>query len=91
MNKYDQVYHIVTRFTDSPTLRVFFMLYLMAPSEADRQALNDRLWLDAEQFGEQGLEALRREMDTSFEHLPTMVRELHEQVTAYTQRTPAHA
>lgn len=91
MNKYDQVYNIVIRFTDSPTLRVFFMLYLMAPSEVERQTLNDRLWLDAEQFGEQGLEALRKEMDTSFERLPQMVHELHEKVNAATQRTSAHA
>ena len=91
MNKYDQVYNIVTRFTDSPTLRVFFMLYLMAPSEADRQTLTDRLWLDAEQFGEQGLNTLRIEMVKSFDQLPQMVHELHEKVNAATQRTSAHA
>ncbi len=91
MNKYNSVYDIVTQFTDSPTLRVFFTLYLMASSDEERQILNDRLWLDAKQLGEQELETLRKEMDKSFERLPEMVHELHEKVIAFTQRTAAHA
>ncbi|MCY7327066.1 MAG: hypothetical protein LH618_00795 [Saprospiraceae bacterium] len=91
MNKYDQVYEMVTRFTDSPTLRVFFTLYLMASSEIERQTLNERLWVEVGQLAESEQKAIKIAMDLSFDRLPAMVRELHDKVIAATQITSAHA
>ena len=82
MNKYVAVYNMVNRATDSPTLRIFFSLYLMATSDAERKALNERLWLDAEQFSEQEREALQEDMRASFQRLPELVNQLHEKVKA---------
>lgn len=87
MNKYVAVYNMVNRATDSPTLRIFFALYLMATSDAERKALNDRLWLEAEQFSEQEREALREDMRASFLLLPDLVSQLHEKVKAAIQQS----
>ena len=85
MNKYAAVNSMVNRATDSPTLRIFFALYLMANSDAERKVLNERLWLDAEQFSEQERAELHAEMRASFQRLPELVTQLHKKVKAALQ------
>ena len=86
MNRYASVYDVVNHVTDSPTLRVFYVLYLMATSDTERQALNDRFWLDVEQFEEEEREIIRAEMGNSLRRLPELVNQLHEKVNAVLQK-----
>jgi hypothetical protein len=86
MNKYAIVCDVVNRFTDDPTLRTFFPLYLMSNSDEERKALNDRLWQDAEQFSEAEQNALREELEKSFARLPELVGQLHQKVMAAKQK-----
>lgn len=85
MNKYDIVCDVVNRFTDFPTLRTFFSLYLMCNSDEERRALNERLWQDAEHFSEAEQNMLREELAKSFTRLPELVEQLNQKVMAAKQ------
>ena len=86
MNKYAIVCDVVNRFTDDPTLRTFFSLYLMSNSDDERRALNERLWQDAERFNEAEQNALREELAKSFARLPELVEQLYQKVMAAKQK-----
>ncbi len=75
MKKYAQVQEVISRLTEDPVFRTFFTLYLMAPSETDRQLLNDRFWEAAKSLSkaEQGL--LRAELTQCFRRLPALAAE----------------
>lgn len=87
MNKHAIVCDVVNRFTDDPTLRTFFSLYLMSNSDEERRALNERLWKDAEQFSDMEQKVLREELEKSFARLPELVEQLHQKVMAATQKS----
>lgn len=82
MKKYRMVYDIVTRLTDDPTLRTFFILYLMARSEEERQLISRRFWQDAESLNEIDRQSLKNAFNRSFKQLLPLANQLFEKVTA---------
>jgi hypothetical protein len=74
--------NIVNRLTDDKTFRTFFTLYLMAESDAERSAFNERFWRDASALSLQEQQLLRAELTRCFLRLPGMVASLAERVSA---------
>ena len=66
MTRYSIIYATVFRLTDNPTLRAFFIIYLLAENEVERDALNTRFWRDLEGLDENSHKEMREAMQRSF-------------------------
>lgn len=82
MNKYSKVHDIVSRLTDDPTLRTFFILYLMAVSGKERQKISQRFWKDTEILDEAEQELLKGAFNRSFKQLLPLANQLYDKVVA---------
>lgn len=80
MNRYIIVQDIVTRLTDDPVFRTFFTLYLMAESDAEREALDARFWRDVSELESGKQKLLRAELSRTFLRLPTLIDQLHSRI-----------
>lgn len=82
MKKYSMVHDIVIRLTEDPTLRTFFILYLMARSGEERQSISRQFWQDAESLNEPDRQSLKDAFNRSFKQLLPLANQLFEKVTA---------
>ena len=88
MNHYLRVYEVVTRLTDNPTLRAFFIPYLLAETNAERKTLDTRFWQAMETLDESSRKHLREAMQHSFMQLLPMAKDLSRRVDeALSERT----
>lgn len=80
MNRYANVYEMVIRLTDNPTLRAFYIPYLLCETDAERKMLNTRFWKAMEVLDETNRKQMREAMQQSFLQLLPMAKDLHQEV-----------
>ena len=89
MNKYSRVYDIVTRLTDDPALRAFFITYLLADSEQKREELSKQFWEEARTLEGADYQSFKDAYNRSFRQLLPMVNQLYDKVVAAAQAEQA--
>lgn len=80
MNRYSNVYNLVIRLTDDPTLRAFFIPYLLCETDTEREVLNIRFWDEMKAEKEARQAQLRKAIQQSFLQLLPMSKELRQEV-----------
>lgn len=80
MTKYAQIYQIVCRLTDDPNWRAFFISFLSAESDTERQEINQRFWAEVDKLGEPEQQKIRAGFDRNFRQLLPMAKELLQEV-----------
>lgn len=89
MRKYSRVYDLVTRLTDDPALRAFFITYLLTDSAQKRERLSKKFWEEARTLEGADYEAFKIAYNRSFLQLLPLTNDLYDRVVAATQAEQA--
>jgi hypothetical protein len=78
IEKYIQTQDLVNRLTNDPTFKTFFTIYLTAENEAERDALNNRFWIEVDKLPSFKKQTIEAEFKQCFIKLPMLAAQLVE-------------
>ncbi len=81
--KYARVNELVCQITANKSLQTFFMLYLMAEDEVQKDKLNYEFREAWKHLSELEIKNLKKDFTNSFKKLLPLSKELHKEVSSY--------